>query len=48
MLPSQVYAHSLIQKPFDRREVTATVLVIKVTYPSPNYFIEVLDDHLFG
>jgi len=28
MLPSQVYAHSLVQKSFDRRKVTATVLVV--------------------
>ena len=48
MLPSQVYAHSLIQKPFERRQVAAAITVVKVAYPSPNHFIEPLDDHLFG
>ncbi len=48
MLPSQVYTHSLIQKPFERRQVAATVPIVKVTCPSPNYFIELLDEHLFG
>ena len=47
MLPSQVYAHSLIQKPFGSRQISATVPIVKVTSPSPYCLIQFLDDHLF-
>ena len=36
LLPSQVDAYSLFQKPFDHGQVLATVPIVKVTDPSPS------------
>ena len=48
LFSSQVDAYSLLQKPFDRRQISATVPIVKVSDPSPYDLIQFLDDHFFG
>ena len=47
MLPSQINSYPLIKKLLEPRQVSATVTIVKVTYPSSNQCIELPDEHLF-
>jgi hypothetical protein len=47
MSAPQIDPHALLKEPFQEGQISTAVPIIKISYPPPNSFIELLDDHFF-